>query len=317
MELRPYGDSGLMISPLCYGAMTIAQDPGLRDDVAPSLLRALEGGVRIVDTARVYPRSEAIVGATLKAWRGQRPVISTKLAPSSAATFREYRPIAEAYTPDSIRRSVEDSLAALDVETLDIVHLHQWWHLWTYEDEIFATLDALRREGKIGHAAISVGDHEHDAVLEAVSRKRVSGLQLILNLFESRPLAAVLPLAGLRGVGVIARCALDSGGLTGMLSKDDFRARPFLKHAPFDDYAARLQALADCFVPAAAPTLTDLALRFALSVPDVSAVTIGMPSVTMVDACLESARSGPLPDEVMTAIRREHVWTRNFYERLL
>ena len=317
MELRSYGDTGLMVSPLCYGAMTIAQDPELRDHIAPSLLRALDCGVRIIDTARVYPNSEAIVAATLKAWSGERPVISTKLAPGSAATFREYRPIAEAYTPDSIRRSVEESLAALDVETLDIVHLHQWWHLWTYEDEIFETLDALRREGKIGHAAISVGDHEHDAALEAVSRRRIAGIQLILNLFESRPLASVLPLAGLREVGVIARCALDSGGLTGTLTADDFRARPFLKHAPFDEYAARLHALADCFVPAAAPTLTDLALRFALSVPDVSAVTIGMPSVTMVDACLESARSGPLSDEVMTAIRREHVWTKNFYERLL
>ena len=317
MERRPYGDSGLTVSALCYGAMTIAQDPDLHDDVAPSLLRALEGDVRLVDTARVYPRSEAIVAATLKAWRGERPVISTKLAPLSAATFRECRPIAEAFTPASIRRSVEDSLTALDVATLDIVHLHQWWHPWTYEDEIFATLDALRREGKIGYAAISVGDHEHDAALEAVSRRRVDGIQLIVNLFESRPLASILPLAGLRGVGVIARCALDSGGLTGTLTEADFRARLFLKYAPFGDYAARLHALAERFVPAVAPTLADLALRFALSAPGVSAVTIGMPSVAMVDACLAAVRQGPLPDEAMAAIRREHVWTKNFYERLL
>ncbi|WP_375392894.1 aldo/keto reductase [uncultured Sphingomonas sp.] len=317
MELRPYGDTGLMVSPLCYGAMTIAQDPELRNGVAPSLLRALEGGVRIIDTARVYPNSETIVAATLKAWRGERPVISTKVAPGSAATFREYRPIAEAYTPDGIRRSVEDSLAALGAETLDIAHLHQWWHLWSYEDEIFDTFDTLRREGKIRHAAISVGDHEHDAALEVVSRRRVSGLQLILNLFESRPLASILPLARLRGVGVIARCALDSGGLSGTLTGDDFRARPFLKYAPFDEYAARLHALSEYFVPTSAPTLADLALRFALFAPGVSAVTIGMPSVAMVEACLEAVRSGPLPDEVMTAIRREHVWTKNFYERLL
>lgn len=306
-----------MVSPLCYGAMTIAQDPELHDDVAPSLLHALESGVRIIDTARVYPGSEQIIAATLKAWRGERPVISTKLAPRSAVTFRECRPVAEAYTPASIRRSAEDSLTALQVERLDIVHLHQWWHPWTYEDEIFDTLDTLRREGKIGHAAISVGDHEHDAALEAVSRRRVDGIQLIVNLFESRPLASILPLAALRGTGVIVRCALDSGGLTGTLAEADFSARPFLKHAPFDEYAARLQALARRFIPATAATLADLALRFALSAPHVSAVTIGMSSKAMVDAALAAARQGPLPGEAMTAIRREHVWTKNFYERLI
>ncbi|ESZ86697.1 MAG: hypothetical protein Q27BB25_13020 [Blastomonas sp. CACIA14H2] len=297
--------------------MLIAQDPQLKGNVAPSLLHALDGGVRVIDTARIYPRSEAIVAATLKQWRGERPVLSTKLAPQTAATFREYRPIAEAYTPASVRRSVEESLTALGVETLDIVHLHQWWHLWTYDDAIFATLAALRNEGKIRHLAISAGDHEHDAVLEAVNLRRVDGIQLILNLFESRPLSSILPLAALRGAGVIARCALDSGGLTGLLTQDDFLARPFLRHAPFENYASRLNALAAHFVPASAQSLTELALRFALTAPEVSTVTIGMSSEAMVDVCLEAEQRGPLSDEAMTSIRREHVWTKNFYERLI
>jgi hypothetical protein len=36
----------------------------------------------------------------------------------------------------------------------------------------------------------------------------------------------------------------------------------------------------------------------------------------LVDATLKSARKGVLPDEAVEAIRREHVWTKNFYEGL-
>ena len=54
MEQRPYGDTGLTVSALAYGAMSVAQDPDIRDGVAPSLLAALEGGVTLIDTARAY-----------------------------------------------------------------------------------------------------------------------------------------------------------------------------------------------------------------------------------------------------------------------
>ncbi|HEY1709553.1 MAG TPA: aldo/keto reductase [Rhizomicrobium sp.] len=317
LEQRRYGSTGLTVSSVVYGAMTIAADPELKDGVAPSLLRALERGVTLVDTARAYGKSEAIVAATLKEWRGPKPLISTKLMPGSRETFRFYRPLAEAYTPQSIRASVEASLTALGVETLDIVHLHQWHYLWTHEHAWLDTLQALKREGKLRFIAVSAQDHEHDALLEAVSTCMIDGLQVIVNIFESRPAASLLPLAAQRGVGVIARCVLDSGGLSGTLSRDDFAARPFLKHAPFDAYAARLEALRTRFVPAAAADMPSLALRFALSLPGVSAVTVGMPERHFVDATLDAAERGALSSDTVAAITREHVWTKNFYERLL
>jgi len=316
VERRPYGDTGLEVSALCYGAMTIRHDPDLKGGVAPSLLRALEGGVTLVDTARVYAGSEEIVAATLREWRGERPIVSTKLLPKARDTWREWRPLAEAYTPESIRASVEASLAALRVDALDIVHLHQWWAPWADEAELFDTLGALRREGKLRFAAISVGDHEHDAALEVVGRKGVAGVQLIVNLFESRPLSSLLPIAKKRGVGAIARCVYDSGGLSGALDEAGFRARPFLTHAPYAEYQARLAALRERFTPEPAATLPELALRFALSADGVSSVTVGMPTVAFVEDALRTAAKGPLPAEAIAEIRRHHVWTKNFYEKL-
>ena len=317
MTPRPYGKSGLMVSPVAYGAMGVALDPDLKDGVAPSLMAALEGGVSLIDTARVYPGSEAIVAATLQAWRGPRPLISTKVRSLDREGWRVPVTLERAYTPASIRASVEESLAVLKTETLDIVHLHQWHYGWTHELGWLETLQALKVEGRLRAIAVSVQDHEHDAALELVSRGLVDGVQVIVNLFESRPANALLPLAKAKGVGVIARCVYDSGGLTGTLRPADFAARPFLRHAPVEQYRARLAALEAAFVPGAAVNLAELALRFALSLEGVSCATLGLADKALVGPALAVAAKGPLSEEVVARLRREHVWTKNFYEALL
>lgn len=317
MHKRAYGKTALELSALAYGAMSIAQDPDLKDGVAPSLIAALEAGVNIVDTARAYGNSEALVASTLRAWRGERPIISTKLRSLSRDAYRFPGPVAEAYTPASIRASVEQSLAALGVEALDIVHLHQWHALWAHEPEWLDTLEALRAEGKLRFIAVSAQDHEHDALLELVGGGRIDGVQLIVNLFESRPMNGLLPIAKARGVGVIARCVFDSGGLGEPLSEEDFAARAFLKHAPYAEYQERLGALRQAFTPQPAADLSELALRFVLSAPEVSTITLGMPRKSFVDSAVAAVERGPLPADTVTAIRREHVWSKNFYERLI
>jgi|SRR6185437_11252976 len=317
MQVNAYGSTGLEVSQLTYGAMTIAADPGLKGDVAPSLLTALEHGVTLVDTARVYPRSEEIVRATLAAWTGPSPAISTKLRSQVRDAWRFPHPVGEAYPPSAIRASVEQSLTAIGVERLDIVHLHQWWYDWTHDLSWLETLHALRDEGKLRLIAVSVQDHEHDAALELVSRRLVDGVQSIMHLFESRPANALLPLAASRGVGIIARCALDSGGLAGGLTEADFARRNFLRHAPYAEYAARVAALEARFVPSVAASLPELALRFVASLPGVTTVTLGMNEAKLVESGATALSKGPLPADVVTAIRREHVWTRNFYEKLL
>jgi aryl-alcohol dehydrogenase-like predicted oxidoreductase len=317
MQRRAYGKTGLEFSALAYGAMSIAQDPDIKDGVAPSLIAALDSGVNVVDTARAYGNSETLVASTLRAWRGERPIISTKLRSLSRETWRFPRPLAEAYTPQSLRASVEESLTALNVETLDIVHLHQWHYLWTHELEWLQTLEALRAEGKLRFIAVSAQDHEHDALLELVSGGRIDGVQLILNLFESRPMNGLLPLAKARGVGVIARCVFDSGGLGEPLSKEEFERRAFLKHAPYAEYQERIEALRQAFTPEPAADISELAMRFVLSAPEVSTITLGLPRKSFVESAVAAVERGPLPAEAVEAIRREHVWSKNFYEQLI
>jgi aryl-alcohol dehydrogenase-like predicted oxidoreductase len=317
MLFRAYGTGGPPVSVLAFGAMNIALDPALRNGVSGSLLHALERGVSLVDTARLYRNSEEIVGRTLRAWPGERPRVSTKLAPTNRDGFRFGGPIADFYRKADIIRSVDQSLTALGSERLDIVHLHQWHYRWTHELEWLEALRELRSEGKVGLIAVSGQDHEHDALLELVSRGLVDGVQVIVNLFESRPMNALLPRAAECGVGVIARCVLDSGGLTGALTDAKFEARPFLRHAPAALYRRRVAALSDQFVPASAASLTELAIRFVLSDPAVSSITLGLGSPSEVDAAIAAIEAGPLPTDAVAAIRRHHVWTKNFYEALV
>lgn len=75
-KVRRLGDTGLQVSPLSFGSMLIGADQDFSDDVSPALLTALESGVRLIDTARIYSGLENIIGATLKVWKGEKPFIS-------------------------------------------------------------------------------------------------------------------------------------------------------------------------------------------------------------------------------------------------
>ncbi len=317
MMFRQYGGQGPTVSALAFGAMGIALDPALRRGVSGSLLHALERGVTLIDTARIYPESEEIIARTLGAWHGERPLISTKLAPVNRSGFRFGGPIGQFYRNEDIIASVDRSLAALGTDRLDIVHLHQWHYRWTHELDWLETLIGLKRAGKVGRIAVSAQDHEHDALLEIVSRGLIDGIQIIFNLFESRPMNALLPRAAQCGVGVIARCVLDSGGLTGQLTDAEFAGRPFLKHAPATEYRRRVDALLRRFVPDQAASLPELAIRFALSSTAVSSITLGLGGIDEVDAAIAAVEAGPLADDALIGIRREHVWTKNFYEALV
>src|SRR6201747_719900 len=80
MELRPFGRTGVKVSPLCLGAMMFgAWGNTDHDDSVRIIHRALDAGINFIDTADAYSKgeSEEIVG---KAIRGRRDslVIATK-----------------------------------------------------------------------------------------------------------------------------------------------------------------------------------------------------------------------------------------------
>ena len=82
MTHRPFGRTGVKVSPLCLGAMMFGAwgNPD-HDDGIRIIHRALDAGINFIDTADVYSRgeSEEIVGKALAGGRRDRVVLATKV----------------------------------------------------------------------------------------------------------------------------------------------------------------------------------------------------------------------------------------------
>lgn len=313
MQTRPFGSTGLHVSPIAFGAMRIVADRG---GASSLLLHALEQGVTMVDTARNYGESEGVVGRTLREWTGPRPLIATKVKPRDVSNWRFYVPIEAQFTRGSILESVETSLRTLGVDCIDLLQLHQWYYRWSHSHEWLETFRLLREQGKVRYFGVSAQDHEHDGVLRVVDDRLVDGVQLILNAFESRPLVSVVPLAHERGVGVIARCVFDhAGALAGGATRDSLAHDVKLAHASpeiVSEYLTRVARLRHEAL-AHGMHLVELSVRFALTHPGVSTIATSPATPHHVDDVVAAAARGPLPDDLYARVCHEHVWVKNFY----
>src|SRR5437879_9045632 len=126
MQNRKLGKSALEVSALGLGCMGMSFSyppfPDKQEMIA--LIRtAFERGVTFFDTAQVYGpfTNEALVGEALAPIR-DRVVIATKFG------FR-FGPNGErlglSSQPEQIKRSVEESLRRLRVETIDMLYQHR------------------------------------------------------------------------------------------------------------------------------------------------------------------------------------------------
>src|ERR1700710_1741380 len=82
MELRPFGRTGVKVTPLCLGAMMFGQIGNAdHDDSIRIIRRALDAGINFIDTADVYSQgeSEEIVGKALAGGKRDSVVLATKL----------------------------------------------------------------------------------------------------------------------------------------------------------------------------------------------------------------------------------------------
>jgi aryl-alcohol dehydrogenase-like predicted oxidoreductase len=118
MKPRHLGKGGLSVSPLCFGTMHLAGDT---HGVSRALLAGLERGITVIDTAQLYGDSEAIIGRTLREWRGARPVIATKVGAMAPQSWQSPVAMERAFPAAHVIASVESSLQALGVDCLDLI----------------------------------------------------------------------------------------------------------------------------------------------------------------------------------------------------
>lgn len=315
----PHGDRP--VSRLGFGAMGLAGWFGAYSDadLIASVLHALASGINFIDTARAYGRSEELLALALKAWKGPAPFVASKVNPLGPNTkWGCPVPVETVFPRGHVTREVDLSLRTLGVERIDLMQLHVYWASWGVEGYWLDELEAARHAGKVGLIGVSLPDHRHDVALPLVQSGRIDSVQTIVNVFDPFAGDCLIPACQAHGVGVIARCILDEGGLSGFLradsqfAPDDFRSQYF-DSVGRDAYLRRVDALRQ-FVPTHASTLAALAIKYVLANSGVTTAISSMHVTKFADENITALREPPLPEEIAATLRLRHRWTRNFYE---
>ncbi len=285
MKNRTLGTTGMAVSEVGFGAWAIGADWGdvTETDAMAALNEAVDQGITFFDTADVYGdgRSERLLARLGR----ERPDVPLTIATKAGRRLDPH--VAAGYTPENIQAFVDRSLTNLAVDRLDLVQLHCPPTAVYYEPELFASLDDMVAQGKLGHYGVSVEKVEE--ALKAIEYPGVETVQIIFNMLRQRPAGLFFREALSRNVGVIVRVPLASGLLTGKMSPatefaDDDHRR-YNRHGeafdvgetfagiPFDVGLAAVEQLRP-LVPDGA-TMAQMALRWILDHDAVSTVIPG------------------------------------------
>lgn len=221
--LRTLGRSGLAVSPLTLGAMTMGNpDWGSPDDVSSAIFNAyVDAGGNSVDTADVYSggRSEELVGGFIAERRlRDRVVLATKYGFSA----EQGNPLAGGVGRKNLIRAVESSLRRLATDYIDLYWMHVWDNV-TPPEEVLQGLGDLVRAGKIRYFGFS--DCPAWFATRVATLAQVHGvpgpiaLQVEYSLAERDVEREHIPAARELGLGIVPWSPLAGGFLAGKYSR--------------------------------------------------------------------------------------------------
>ncbi|MCW5934461.1 MAG: aldo/keto reductase [Fimbriimonadia bacterium] len=213
MKYNRLGKTGIKVSELCFGCMTLGDEADEAESIR-LVNRCLEAGINFFDTANVYAegRSEVITGKALKSVRHE-VVIATKAR----------HPVGQGPNDQGLSRlhlmaQLEISLKRLQTDYVDLYQVHRWDDETPLE-ETLKTLDDMVRQGKARYIGCSNFAAWHLMKALGISDRfgweRFASIQPRYNLIDRVIEMELLPACRSEGVGVIVYSPLAGGILTG------------------------------------------------------------------------------------------------------
>ena len=290
MNRRIFGQTGLHVSPLGFGAAPAAFLKSDIDSTVTLLNQLLDNGVNLIDTAAVYPGSEAFIGDHFSARRDEYVLVSkcghTKVEGVSAPNWSRAL----------VSAAVDRALRLLKTDHLDVMLLHSCDLETLRKGDALLELIEAKQAGKIRHVGYS-GDNE--AAEYACSLPDIEVVETSVNYVDQANIDRVLPIAHANRVGIIAKRPVANAAWKGAAG----RAGIYVNYTR--EYVRRhdeMKIVADEF-GFSDDQWPELALRFTLSFPDVSTAIVGTTNPANAKVNLDALGRGPLPDEVVERIR--------------
>ena len=284
MKYREFSNLGWNVSEIGIGCWAIGSEWGnvSVEDAKEALYSSINNGINFFDTADVYGdgRSEKIISEVLKN-SNEQIYVATKAG-------RRLNPHnADGYNLKNIESFIDRSLSNLGVDIIDLVQLHCPPSEICGKPETYEMMDEIVKKGKIKYYGVSV--EKVSEALDAIKHPNVKSIQIIFNIFRHKPSEIFFHEAKKNNVAIIARVPLASGLLTGKMNhnssfpKNDHRNYNINGDA-FDvgetfsgvNFSKGLEAVEELkkIIPNGF-SLTDLALKWILSHPEVTVVIPG------------------------------------------
>ena len=231
MEYKTLGNTGLLVSTLCFGTMTFSGGEGMwgtignvEQNEADELVKAsINAGVNFFDTADVYSegRSEQVLGQSFKNLGIARSdvVIATKVA-GRVGPGRNAVGASRGHILDSI----EGSLRRLQTDYIDLYQIHANDSITPIEETLHA-LDTLVRHGKVRYAGCSNWQAWKIArslgVSELKNLVRFETLQAYYSIAGRDLERELAPLMEAEKIGLLVWSPLAGGLLSGKYSRNN------------------------------------------------------------------------------------------------
>lgn len=317
MDYRRIGGTDLDVSVLCFGTARSTTKEGIHDDAsrtrARALAAALDAGVNFLHSSREYA-TQWIMNEVLRDHPRRHDVHHVVKVPvpdrDDNGTFSEAK----------FRSYVEDALRQLATDRIAIV---QW--MWRAQpnddahrvpvfasiiDEVTATFDKLRDEGKVAY--LMTHPYTQAGARVALDSGALSGLMMYYNPIEME-MAEFFPRMQADDQSFLCIRPLSRSILTDRYTSwDDVPDGHHLQRAREEepDVFARRQAVAKAFAAEIDGSMTRFAMRFPLFSPVVASMITGLNTEAQVEAAVAAVEGvEPRPELVK---RAQDLWRSGF-----
>jgi aryl-alcohol dehydrogenase-like predicted oxidoreductase len=286
MKYRILGKTELKVSVIGLGTHQFSGEWARqysKTEVREMVTRAREIGINLIDTAECYGNHsvENLIGEAIKPNRSDW-ILGTKFG----HRYDESGQKVDAWSPEEVRKQLEQSLQALETDYIDLYQFHSGSNDDFNNDALWTMLIRQVREGKIRHLGISLNaglfKSKDFTQLHSALDVNVDFVQVLYNRLFPDAENDVFPFCEKHGLGILARVPLAKGFLSGSyrpgatFATDDVRSH--YSQSFNDEQLALVERIKTHEVPAG-QNMSQWALAWCLKKKAVSSVLVGCKSI--------------------------------------